>query len=178
MRVLVLSQAYEPHRVVSWERAVVLYFNQKAEILESYDEELRSPSLTMKMPAVVRLLRGVRPPRRLVKFSRVNVFTRDGFRCQYCGAPKKARELSYDHVIPRQQGGPTTWENVVSACLPCNGRKANRTPEQAGMKLSRPPVRPAWLPTTRMRFDPREIPGPWTEWCHRHIAHEHDDRAA
>ena len=92
--------------------------------------------------------------KRGVKFSRNNVFARDDFRCQYCGARKSARELNYDHVVPRVQGGKTVWENIVASCYDCNGMKRGRTPEQAGMKLLRAPVKPRSLPmTTLFRAD-------------------------
>lgn len=163
-RVLVLTPAYVPHKVVAWERAILMYFSKKVEIIDSYDEELRSPSLTMKMPSVVRLVRSPAGIKRSVKFSRVNVFTRDGFRCQYCGSPKRMNELNYDHVIPRHRGGRTIWENIVAACYPCNSRKANRTPEQAGMKLLKKPYTPKTLPMMPPRFDPREIPASWADY--------------
>jgi len=164
MRVLVLTPSFLPHKVVSWERAIIMFFSHKVEIVDSYDEDLRSPSLTMKMPAVVRLKKHPSGMKRSVKFSRINVFTRDGFRCQYCGSPKRMNELNYDHVVPRHLGGRTTWENIVSSCYPCNGRKANRTPEQAGMKLLRSPHVPKTLPLVPPRLDPREVPPVWAEW--------------
>jgi 5-methylcytosine-specific restriction endonuclease McrA len=164
MRVLVLTPSFVPHKVVSWERAITMYFCRKVEIVDSYDEDLRSPSMTMKMPAVVRLTKTPSGIKRSVKFSRLNVFTRDGFRCQYCGSPKRLGELSYDHVVPRHCGGRTTWENIVSCCYPCNHRKANRTPEQASMRLLRAPVRPKTLPLMPPRFDPRDVPPIWAEW--------------
>jgi 5-methylcytosine-specific restriction endonuclease McrA len=116
------------------------------------------------MPSVIRLIHPIVGMKRAIKFSRVNVFTRDGYRCCYCGTPKKARELNYDHVVPRHLGGKTTWENIVSSCYGCNGRKANRTPEQAGMRLRQKPHRPKTLPMVVPRFDPKEIPAVWAAW--------------
>jgi 5-methylcytosine-specific restriction endonuclease McrA len=164
MRVLVLSPSFVPHGIISWERAVTMMFLGKVDVLDSYDAELRSPSITIKMPAVVRLKRQPQPIKRSVKFSRANVFARDGHRCQYCGSPKRVGELNYDHVVPRHRGGRTTWENIVSSCYPCNSRKANRTPEQAGMKLRRAPYAPKVLPLMPPRFDPRELPPIWSQW--------------
>jgi 5-methylcytosine-specific restriction endonuclease McrA len=164
MRVLVLTPSFLPHKVITWERAVVMFFSGKVEIVDSYEEELRSPSITMKMPAVVRLKNTPSAVKRSVKFSRVNVFTRDGFRCQYCGSPKRMAELNYDHVTPRHLGGRTTWENIVSSCYPCNSRKANRTPEQAGMKLRQKPYAPKTLPVAPPRFDPRDVPPVWADY--------------
>jgi 5-methylcytosine-specific restriction endonuclease McrA len=164
MRVLVLTPSYVPHQIVSWERAVMLFFAGKVDVVDSYDEELRAPSLVMKHPAVVVLKRPPRSGRRSVKFSRANVFARDGYRCQYCGSPKQGRELSYDHVVPRHRGGRTTWDNIVASCLPCNHRKGSRTPEQAGMRLLRAPIAPKSLPLAPPRFDARDLPRVWSEW--------------
>ena len=92
------------------------------------------------------LARYDRLPTQAVAFSRRNIFKRDRFTCQFCGRQPGSEELTIDHVVPRSRGGTSTWENCVLACVPCNARKANRTPEQAGMKLRRAPVRPAWKP--------------------------------
>ena len=104
--------------------------------------------------------------KRGVKFSRINVFARDEFRCQYCGARRPVHELNYDHVVPRVQGGKTVWENIVTSCYECNARKRGRTPEQAGMKLLRAPTKPKALPMTTVL--PRHhggIPEAWSPYC-------------
>ena len=174
MRTLVLDQGYQPHRVVSWQRAITMLVGGKVEVVEEYDEDIRSVTFTIKMPAVVRLLRAVRG-KRGVKFSRVNVATRDGFRCQYCGNEFPLGQLTYDHVVPRAQGGKTRWENIVMACYSCNGRKGRRTPEQAGMKLQKQPVKPGWLPLIAFRIDPAcSVPEAWTHWVYWHGALEED----
>lgn len=177
MRTLVLDQGYQPHRVVSWQRAVVMLFDGKVEVVEEYDEDIRSVTFTIKMPAVVRLLRAVRG-RRGVKFSRMNVAARDGFRCQYCETAFPLCKLTYDHVVPRAQGGKTRWENIVMACYICNGRKGHRTPEQAGMRLRKTPARPNWLPVVAFRIEPASnIPEAWTNWVYWHGALEEDSDA-
>lgn len=163
---LVLTQSYRPHVVVSWQKAVTLWFLGKVEVLEEYDDVIRSVTITIRMPAVVRLLRAVRGVERGVQFSRINVMTRDGFRCQYCGAKRPMRELTFDHVKPRAHGGRTTWENIVTACAPCNRRKAGRTPAQADMPLRTKPVRPTWLPTFTLRLDLTSIPDAWASWVY------------
>lgn len=145
---LVLTPWMSAHRIVPWETAVCLVYTGKVEVLEEYDEVIRSPSHEMKVPCVVRLKKAVSQIKKGVKFSRVNVMTRDGFRCQYCGDRLPMSKLNYDHVIPRSQGGKTVWENIVTACYACNDRKAGRTPAQAGMKLLRLPTRPKTLPLT------------------------------
>lgn len=165
MRTLVLDQGYQPHRVVSWQRAVTMLFAGKVEVLEAYDEEVRSPSISLGMPAVVRLLRALRARRHRIRFSRMNVALRDDFRCQYCSTKLPLRELTFDHVVPRTRGGKTTWENVVMACRPCNGRKGARTPVDAGMTLRKPPLRPRYLPAATFQVQlGGDVPDAWTQW--------------
>src|SRR5205814_31225 len=116
------------------------------EVVDEYpDRYIRTPNWQVKMPSVVRLLKPIRR-RRAVKFSRQNVYARDGGRCQYCCARVAPSAFTYDHVVPRAQGGHTKWENVVVACIPCNQRKGGRTPAQAGMALRSTPARPKRLP--------------------------------
>src|ERR1044072_2100156 len=122
-RTLLLNSWMMPHKIISWQDAVTMMFLDKVEVLEAYDEEIASPSLSIRMPAVVRLQKAVGSVRGGVKFSRINVFTRDGFRCQYCGEKKRMTELNYDHVIPRRLGGTTVWEIIVTACSPCNNKQ-------------------------------------------------------
>src|SRR5689334_5251132 len=146
-RTLLLSQGYEPIKVISWQRAITLLFLGKVEVLEEYDEHhIRSVSLVIKVPAVVRLLRAFRRHAKPVKFSRVNIYARDNYKCQYCGHKASMSELTYDHVVPRSQGGRTEWTNIVTCCYECNRHKGGRTPKQAGMHLLAQPHQPNWVP--------------------------------
>lgn len=162
---LLLNAWMLPQRIVPWQEAITLWYLGKVDVLEAYAERVSSPSVTVPVPAVVRLRRPVVHVRRGVKFSRANVFARDGFRCQYCGAKKPRNELSFDHVLPRVHGGRTGWDNIVTACRPCNHKKRNRTPEQANMKLMRRPARPASLPIEPMGFGEHKIPAEWALYC-------------
>lgn len=173
MRTLLLNPWMAPHKIISWERAVVLTVLGKVDVLEEYEDEIRSVSLALKTPSVVRLKKGGAARKQSVRFSRVNVYTRDGFRCQYCGERKHARELNYDHVIPRARGGRTVWENIVTSCYVCNDRKGGRTPEEAGMRLRKKPVRPDVLPVTPA-FDVirMEVPEAWLPYCSGLVRHE------
>ena len=165
-RTLLLTPWMTPHKVIPWQTAVTMSFLGKVEVLAEYDEDIRSPSFAIKTPAVVRLKRPLGGMKRGVKFSRINVFTRDNFRCQYCGDRKSTRELNYDHVVPRVMGGKTVWENIVTSCYDCNARKRGRTPEQAGMRLMRPPIKPKWLPmTTVLPRDGEDLPTAWAGYC-------------
>lgn len=139
--VLVLNQNYEPLNVCRVKRAIVLILNGKAEVLEENSSTIRSASLTIISPSVVRLAQMVRRPRPKVRLTRRRVFVRDRYTCQYCG--RQARELTLDHVVPRHRGGEHSWTNVVAACKACNQRKAGRTPQEAGMKLMRKPSPPS-----------------------------------
>lgn len=166
MRTLLLTPWMAPHKIISWQRAVVLLWLDKVEVLEEYEEEIRSLSLSLRTPAVIRLKRGGARIKQAVRFSRVNVYTRDGFRCQYCGEQKSPRDLNYDHVIPRARGGLTDWENIVTSCYPCNDRKGGRTPEEAGMKLRKKPLVPKSLPVApAFHLSRAEVPEPWLPYC-------------
>lgn len=144
--VLVLNASYEPLRIVSLRRAVILLIQQKAEMVEAAAHRLRAQGMTFAVPLVVRLVRYVAIPRsRRLPCSRRGVLARDHETCQYCGAQPGRVHLTIDHVLPRSQGGTTTWENVVAACEACNHRKGNRTPQQAGMTLARLPRRPSYV---------------------------------
>ena len=162
---LLLTPWMMPHKIIPWQTAVTMSFLGKVEVLEEYDEDIRSPNLQMKAPAVVRLKRPIGGMKRGVKFSRINVFARDEFRCQYCGTKRAIHELNYDHVLPRVQGGKTVWENIVTSCYDCNARKRGRTPEQASMKLLRAPVKPKALPMTTVIPRHGRIPEVWSPYC-------------
>ena len=146
MRTLVLNAGYEPMQLVSWQRALCLVFAAKAEIVAEYDKVVRTISTSFKLPSVVRLKRYVRVARRLglVRCTRKNVFLRDRFRCQYCGAHCSAGHITIDHVVPRSKGGRTMWNNVVAACPACNRKKGDRDLKESGMRLVHHPRRPTW----------------------------------
>jgi len=138
--VLVLNQNYEALNICRVRRAVVLLYLGKAEMLENGLGFIHSASYDFPVPSVIRLACMIRRPWLERKLTRLEVFNRDQYTCQYCS--KESHQLTLDHVIPRYLGGEHTWENVVSACIPCNRRKAGRTPEQAGMRLIRHPSPP------------------------------------
>lgn len=163
-RTLLLSQAYEPLRLLSWQRAVTLLTLGKVEVLREYQRDLRAGRSALRAPAVVRLLRQVHKRRAPIRFSRQNLFARDGFRCQYCGAHKAMPDLTYDHVLPRHQGGRTDWHNIVTACGPCNRQKGGRTPEQAGMMLLSRPTQPRWLTRTALTITVPRVPEVWQDF--------------
>ena len=165
MDTLVLDPGYQPVARVPWMRAVTLLFAGKVEVVENYDDwTVRSVTVELKVPCVVRFLRGVRGLKKVVRFSRENVYARDAGRCQYCQRKIARPEATYDHVVPRSQGGHTRWENIVIACLPCNQKKGGRTPQQAGMKLRTTPHKPKALPeSVRFTFTPG-MPQAWRSW--------------
>lgn len=163
---LLLSAGYEPIKVVSWQRAITLLTLGKVEVIEEYDRQVRSPTVVLKMPAVVRLLQVFRRRKRRVRFSRVNIYARDKYRCQYCARKLPISELTYDHVLPRAQGGKTEWENIVAACADCNRKKGNRTPEQAGMQLLKRPVRPTSVQVIALRLSRDSAPDAWRDYLY------------
>ncbi len=138
--VLVLNANYEPLDVCSVRRALGLLVTGKAHLILNGRGEVRSVSQTLPIPSVIRLDYMVKRPRPRVKLTRREVFRRDGFVCQYCGRPTERPTI--DHVIPRHRGGTSTWDNLVTACPACNLRKGGRTPEEAHMRLLRPPQAP------------------------------------
>ena len=142
---LVLNASYQPLSVVSTRRATCLILADKADLIEDDGAVIRSASITVPSPSVIRLRYMVKVPYvRRSALSRRAVFARDDYRCQYCGQ----RADSIDHVLPRSRGGPHTWENVAAACRPCNLTKRDRTPDEAGMRLARPcraPRATAWV---------------------------------
>ena len=179
MRTLLLNSWMAPHKIISWERAVVLVVLGKVEVLEEYDEEIRSRNFALRTPAVVRLKKGGAATKHVVRFSRINVYTRDGFRCQYCGERKPMRDLNYDHVIPRVRGGKTDWDNIVTSCYACNDRKGSRSPEEAGMKLRKRPFKPKSLPVTSVLAVTRsEMPEAWLRYLTELSGHDGTERVA
>lgn len=141
-RVLVLNRSFEPLQICDVRRAIVLLFTGRAERVEDTADLVRSPSVVMVIPSVIRLQRYIRrPTKQTLSFNKKNILKRDGYTCNYCGTNSGER-MTIDHVVPRSVGGKTIWENVVSACRSCNTRKGSRTPQEAGMRLLRQPGKP------------------------------------
>lgn len=156
--------SYFPLSLWPWQEAVKATFLDRVRIVAEYDTEVHSPSIAMRLPSVVVLRDYVRPAR-YPAFTRFNLFLRDGFSCQYCGA---TGEMTFDHVIPRSRGGRTTWENVVAACGRCNLRKSNMTLRQVGMALNRPPRRPdaGELQNKGRKFPPNHLHDSWLDYLY------------
>ncbi|MBL7662813.1 HNH endonuclease [bacterium] len=157
---LLLNSSYEPLKVIHWQRALTLSFLGKAEVVEEYDRKIHAVSLSIKMPAVIRLLKYVTLSRRRPPLTKMNILARDNFRCQYCHSTLNYRSATLDHVVPRSQGGSTNWSNIVSACADCNRKKGSRTPQEAHMMLARRPVQPEWLPLISFKLNHR-LPEAW-----------------
>ena len=142
--------------------ARMLVAMDKAEIVETYyGQSIRSASMTMEKPAVARLTTPFKKPKRPIKFSRTNIYTRDQYCCAYCGKQFPGEELTYDHVVPKTYGGQTTWENIITSCSACNTLKGGRTPEEAGMPLLRKPSKPTSIPHSRLRLTKDASPLKW-----------------
>jgi 5-methylcytosine-specific restriction endonuclease McrA len=163
--VLVLNATYEPLNVVSVRRAVLLLVKEKAEVVEAADAWLRSEDISLPLPLVIRLVYYVRIPQHFsLPVSRRTILARDHYTCQYCMAQPGKSHLTIDHVLPRSRGGGTTWENVVTACGPCNRRKRDRTPDEAGMVLMRQPRRPRYLALTLLEGS--SAPEAWNKYMY------------
>jgi 5-methylcytosine-specific restriction endonuclease McrA len=143
--VLVLNSSFEPLNTTNIARAVRLVFAGKAEVLHARGT-LRSETREFPLPSIIRMLYFVVRGRKRVALTKKNVLLRDEYRCGYCAAVGDRATMTVDHVTPRSQGGRSTWENLVAACAECNGRKRDRTPEQARMPLKRRPHEPRYIP--------------------------------
>lgn len=168
-QVLLLNITYEPLKIINWRRAISLLFLGKVEVIEEYDETIRSVSFAIRLPSVVRLLRMVKRPKGGIRFSRQNIYARDRYRCQYCGDRFPTEELTYDHVIPKSRGGKTRWENIVTCCVECNRRKGGQTPSEASMKLIREPHKPDWVPAIRITVGFKRIPESWRDYIYWNV---------
>jgi 5-methylcytosine-specific restriction endonuclease McrA len=158
-RVLVLNASYEPLNVCTVRRALVLLLKEKAEVLENGDGVLRSETMCLDRPEVIRLISFVKVPRDIHRrrITRKAVLARDGWTCQYCGRTRPS--LTVDHVIPRSRGGPSVWENIVASCAPCNRRKGNRLPREVEMHPRKSPRPPG--PTVFIRIAAPRTPKAW-----------------
>ena len=170
-RILVLNRLWQPVNIVGVPRAFSLLTQDHAQVINTDDEayqmmnldewlehsaltgedapsgaSIQTVNFSIRVPKVLLLRRYDQLPAQEVKFTRDTVFERDDHRCQYCGDTFDTSDLNLDHVIPRDQGGKTSWENIVTSCIRCNSRKANRLPHQAQMHLLRKPTRPKWRP--------------------------------
>ncbi len=156
--------SYYPLSLWTWQEAVKAAFLDRVTILAEYDAVVRSPSVEIKIPSVVVLKDFVKPQKR-VAFTRFNLFLRDEFACQYCGA---TGDLTFDHVVPRARGGRTNWGNVVAACSKCNLHKGSRSLRRAGMSLRRPPRSPLAeeLRNVGRKFPPNHLHETWFDFLY------------
>lgn len=156
--------SYYPLSLWSWQDAIKAIFLERVNVVSTYDRVIKSPSFEMALPSVVSLKDYVRPARHPA-FTRFNVFLRDKFQCQYCGSRE---DLTFDHVLPRSKGGRTTWENVVTACAPCNLRKANRLPREIRMFPMQEPFQPTVhdLHNNGRAFPPNHLHQSWLDYLY------------
>ena len=156
--------SYYPLSLWPWQETIKAVFLERVEVVTSYDQMVRSPSFEMALPSVVALKTYI-PQDRPPAFTRFNLFLRDSFACQYCG---RGEDLTFDHIIPRSRGGRTTWENIVTACAPCNLTKGGRTPREAQMSLRRNVHRPSAyeLQDLGRRFPPNYLHASWMDYLY------------
>ena len=156
--------SYYPLSLWPWQDAVKAAFLDRVDIVAEYEEVVRSPTTEIKIPSVVVLKDFVKPQKR-VAFTRFNLFLRDEFCCQYCGAKG---DLTFDHVVPRARGGITSWENVVAACSKCNLFKGSKPLKQAGMSLRKPPGQPhpEQLKNLGRKFPPNFMHESWMDFLY------------
>lgn len=164
-RVLLLSPWGTAQKIIHWHDAVKMKYEETADVVSEYEEEVCSPTIHWKIPAVMRLRKLPKVGKRQIKFSRQNVYIRDHYKCQYCGDDKiPVDNLTYDHVNPRSKGGKTTWENIVTCCKNCNGRKGNLSCREANMFPIKKPVKPKTLPFEPSIVDLERAPVEWLDY--------------
>lgn len=156
--------SYYPLSLWSWQDAIKAVFLDRVNIVAEYEHEVSSPSFSMRLPSVVCLKSYVKPSRNPA-FTRFNVFLRDRFCCQYCGARD---DLTFDHLLPRSRGGQTTWDNVIAACSPCNLRKGSKTLSEAGMWPAQMPFQPSvhHLHRNGRLFPPNYLHESWVDYLY------------
>ncbi|MEO3413972.1 HNH endonuclease [Roseovarius sp. CAU 1744] len=156
--------SYYPLSLWTWQEAVKAAYLDRVDIVAEYDHCVRSPSTVIRIPSVIVLKDYVKPQKR-VAFTRFNLFLRDEFQCQYCGA---RGDLTFDHVVPRADGGVTSWENVVAACSPCNLKKGAKSLRRAGMSLRKPPRAPGaeQLRNQGRKFPPNHLHESWLDFLY------------
>ena len=156
--------SYYPLSLWPWQEAVKAVWLDRVDIVAEYDEVVRSPTTVIRIPSVVVLKDFVKPQKR-VAFTRFNLFLRDEFCCQYCGAKG---DLTFDHVVPRARGGVTSWKNVVAACSSCNLRKGSRSLRQSGMTLRKPTRQPSAEELRNMgrKFRPGHLHDSWMDYLY------------
>lgn len=171
MDTLVLDISYTPVGTVSWEKAIVWVLERIVDVVDEYPtKQIRTVNWAVNMPSIVKFVKPIYK-KKIVKFSRHNIYLRDKGRCQYCNIKCLRDDWEYEHVLPRCQGGRTCFENIVVACTSCNQKKAHRTPEQAGMRLLSKPIRPKSLPnmnTFSMNFK-SGMPDSWKSFLRSSI---------
>jgi 5-methylcytosine-specific restriction endonuclease McrA len=169
MRTLLLDCNYFPVKIISWQKAMILLLSQRAEVIDEYQDKLiRSVSASYKLPKVLRLYQRHQLSLN-VKFTRMNVFFRDSFQCQYCSIKLPVADLTFDHVVPVSKKGQTDWENVVTCCRPCNFRKGSKMLKASGLILLRIPKKPRWSPELCLRLSDDD-PIEWWDFFPKKLA--------
>jgi 5-methylcytosine-specific restriction endonuclease McrA len=159
--------SYFPLSLWSWQDAIKAVVADRVSVVSEYDRTVHSPRHSLRLPSVIALKEFI-PTARRPAFTRFNVFLRDRFSCQYCGEWFPTHDLTFDHVIPRSRGGRTTWDNVVTACAPCNLRKGSRLPAEVGMDLLAWPGQPStWtLQENGRSFPPNYLHESWRDFLY------------
>ncbi|WP_127716066.1 HNH endonuclease [Halobacteriovorax sp. HLS] len=163
MRTLLLDSTFFPVRIISWQKAMILLLTGRAEVVTEYDDkQIRSTTQSFTLPKILRL-HNKHHKRRQVKFTRLNIYLRDNYTCQYCYKSFKFAELTFDHVHPVSKGGQTTWENIVTCCKKCNSQKGAKLLAETNFKLLNTPKTPNWSATMCLRIKEND-PIEWFNW--------------
>lgn len=163
-RTLLLNATFEPLGILSWKKAITLVYLGKVEVLREYEREIKGVNITVRQPAVVRLLKFIKNNHVNIRFSRKNIFLRDNYTCQYCGNRFEPKDLTCDHIIPKSRGGITEWSNIVTSCIRCNLKKGDKLPEELDMQPKKRPSRPNSLYIFMMHLGIKTPPDYWKDY--------------
>ncbi|MCB9026447.1 MAG: HNH endonuclease [Bdellovibrionaceae bacterium] len=160
-----MNASYEPIKIIHWQKAILLWLQERVEVLDFHSTQVRSISQEFPLPAVIKLKKYINlHGNKGVRLTRQNIFLRDGYQCQYCQSYFHKKNLTVDHVHPISKGGKHCWNNVVTACNKCNNRKGSKTLQEFGKTPLNLPEEPHWLPQSDLKYKSKKIPESWRQY--------------
>ena len=165
---LILNASYEPIRIINWQKALLLWLQERVDVLDFHGFYAHSTSKSFQLPSILKLKKYINLRHHHgVRLTRQNAFIRDNFQCQYCLKTLPKKDLTIDHIIPLSKGGGNTWENVTTACHPCNNSKGSKSLAEFKKSPKNKPYQPEWLPNTDLRFKSVTTPETWKPYLRK-----------